>query len=223
MKDKKNVKSSIKNTLNINAGEKFRQRREALHLSREGLAKKVGLTSDKPIKDLEIGKHYPRMETLLSLCDAMEIDMDYLFKEGEPKNKRCYNASQYTGLSEDAVSFIRTLSDNDKDRLNELFSEGSNISELLYNLTRYKYSQNAIQRENEKHGGGAPMGGISPSQNNDSEIAMYYISNALTEIIYQQYGKPLTLNANAFSARLADRIKNSTGEFVQVHPKKGNK
>ena len=60
-------------------GEQLRQRREELHISREELAGKVGV-SRSAIGNYETGVSAPKEDVLLQLFDALQVDPNYLYQ-----------------------------------------------------------------------------------------------------------------------------------------------
>ena len=59
-------------------GEQLRRRREELHISREELAGKLGV-SRSAIGNYETGVSFPKEEVLLALFDALQVDPNYLY------------------------------------------------------------------------------------------------------------------------------------------------
>jgi transcriptional regulator with XRE-family HTH domain len=61
-------------------GGKIRQVREQKRLTLKELSRKVGV-SESLISQIETGKVSPSIDTLLSLADYLEVDLEYLFSE----------------------------------------------------------------------------------------------------------------------------------------------
>ena len=61
-------------------GQRLRQRREALGLSRDELAERLGI-SRSAIGNYETGVSFPKEEVMLRLFDSLRIDPNYLFQD----------------------------------------------------------------------------------------------------------------------------------------------
>jgi len=66
----------------LHYGNRVRQRREALGLSREVLAQRVG-TSTSTMDRIELKGHLPSVEVLRSLADMFDLTLDELLRDAE--------------------------------------------------------------------------------------------------------------------------------------------
>lgn len=73
----------MKKDINIEIGAKIRQKREALHLTREQLADCADLSSQF-LAEIELGKKGISPSTIRKLCSALHISADYLILNREP-------------------------------------------------------------------------------------------------------------------------------------------
>ena len=65
-------------------GDRVRQRREQLNMSRKELAAKVGITASA-VGNYENGISSPKEEVLLALFDALGVDANFLFQDSIKK------------------------------------------------------------------------------------------------------------------------------------------
>lgn len=63
-------------------GKRVRKYREAANLTQEQLAANTGLTNDY-ISRLELGKRNARIATLITICEALNIEVARLFCDAE--------------------------------------------------------------------------------------------------------------------------------------------
>ena len=61
-------------------GQRMRERREALGLSREVLAERTGVTRSA-IGNYETGVSFPKEDVLLRLLHALRVDPNYLYQD----------------------------------------------------------------------------------------------------------------------------------------------
>ena len=97
--------------------QRVKKRREELHITQDGLARlvwpdifsddnmseKARDTKRKCIVGYENGKYPKDPDVYLSLCNALDCDMGYLFGEHDCKTKDLQGVCDYTGLTESAV------------------------------------------------------------------------------------------------------------------------
>lgn len=70
--------------IKVRFGDRVRQRREQLKISRKELADKVGVTASA-IGNYENGVSSPKEEVLLALFDALGVDANFLFQDSIKK------------------------------------------------------------------------------------------------------------------------------------------
>lgn len=74
--------NSSMNQLNIEIGKRVREYRKAAKLTQEQLAAYSGLTNDY-LSRLELGKENPSVNTLVKICEALNIEVALLFYDPE--------------------------------------------------------------------------------------------------------------------------------------------
>ncbi len=77
----------LKNTYKF--GEKIRLIRERKHITLKTIAEAVNI-SESMISQIERNKVSPSIDTLLSIAEFLEIDIDYLFREFKQNKKVKY-------------------------------------------------------------------------------------------------------------------------------------
>jgi transcriptional regulator with XRE-family HTH domain len=75
----------MKTNEGYNFGEKIRSVRERRGITLKGLAEKIGV-SESLVSQIERNRVSPSLDTLLTMVDALSIDLDWLFKDFK-KNK----------------------------------------------------------------------------------------------------------------------------------------
>lgn len=108
-------------------GKRIRSAREGNHLTQAQLAEKIGAKRET-VSAWEHGRQLPDLKKISALCQALEIDMGYLFGEYDSPSKDMICACEYTGLSEKAVKNLHAWSRTD-DHI-ELFSANKAVSVL---------------------------------------------------------------------------------------------
>jgi transcriptional regulator with XRE-family HTH domain len=108
-------------------GKRIRSAREDNHLTQAQLAEKIGAKRET-ISAWEHGRQLPDLKKISALCQALEIDMGYLFGEYDSPNSNIICASEYTGLSEKAVRTLHNWSRTDEHP--DLFSADKAVSVL---------------------------------------------------------------------------------------------
>ena len=63
-------------------GERLREIRTEKHLKQSDLAEKLNV-SGNTVHSWETNKQEPSMETLLKLCEILEVSLDYLFGKSD--------------------------------------------------------------------------------------------------------------------------------------------
>lgn len=69
-------------------GLKVRTIREYRNLSQAKLAEKINI-SDNTLSNIETGKYYPRVETLIALSNALDVSLGFLVSECTSPTKIC--------------------------------------------------------------------------------------------------------------------------------------
>lgn len=83
-------------------GERIRQRRRELGYKQYTLAQKLGLSSNH-LSSIEHGREHPSLETLLHICELLQITPDYLLLGNMHTND----------VSQDILAGLRLCSDAD--------------------------------------------------------------------------------------------------------------
>jgi len=66
-------------------GGRLRELREGAGLTRKQLADKAGLRSEKGIRDIEQGLRMPYWDTVLAVCDALDVTPDAFIVQPEER------------------------------------------------------------------------------------------------------------------------------------------
>lgn len=91
-------------------------------LSYTEFAKKINATRQSVGKWTD-GTVLPTMEMLFKICECYNISADYLLglSDVSTYDTSMISASKYTGLSEKAINAIKSLTEEDKAKINRLF------------------------------------------------------------------------------------------------------
>lgn len=138
-------------------GQRLREAREEIKLSRDKFSQLLNTFSDRPItngkqeemnverlKQWEYGNNPIAVEWLPLLCRALNCDVGYLFGEYEEKHREAADIRKTTGLTEDAISALKTIRQYNQtdwilDALNTILSEDDFLTLLLY-IVKYETS-----------------------------------------------------------------------------------
>lgn len=132
----------------------FKQARKKMGLSQDKFAAKFGF-SLSTVKKWEQGKAVPEAETLGYLCEVFQCDISYLFNQIEVPTHELQFIHDATGLSEDAIYFLRALKEADSMQsgeiltaVNALLSEQdfSRCSSFWERLSLFLFSSNTPYR-----------------------------------------------------------------------------
>lgn len=97
--------------ININyglIGSRICQRRKELHITQKKLAEQIDI-SNNHISGIETGEKKPSLETLLIICDALDISVDYLL-----------NGTIYSGVDKEITGKIKLCSIEDRKRISAI-------------------------------------------------------------------------------------------------------
>lgn len=83
--------------------------------TQEEFAAKLGVNL-KSVQNWEQGRKLPQTEHLFKICDVLDCDLDYLIGRLEYKKHDTKMISDYTGLSEDAVTALHLYKNADDRR-----------------------------------------------------------------------------------------------------------
>ena len=125
----------------MSLGDKLRQRRQEMGLTRPQLAAKICVTPSA-IANYENGVSYPKPDILVALMNALDVDANYLYRDYlSPRTiQRLYrnvlrpeekeSILKYRELSESRKSLVRLIIDEEYKRMNqsELISKVAGIS-----------------------------------------------------------------------------------------------
>lgn len=95
-------------------GERIKKERERLGLSKKKLLTEIYMSeaSHKTLTAWEEGERIPDLDTLTRMADLFECDMGYLLGDYDEHRRVTADVCAETGLSEDAVYFLRELKEN---------------------------------------------------------------------------------------------------------------
>ena len=95
-------------------GKRIKKERERLGLSKKELLVQLYLSgaSHKTLTVWEEGERIPDLDTLARMADLFECDMGYLLGDYDERRRVAADVCAETGLSEDAVYFLRELKEN---------------------------------------------------------------------------------------------------------------
>lgn len=99
----------------------FKKARERTGLSQEKFAEKYNFSTPS-IKKWEQGSAVPRADTLSLLCEIFDCDISYLFNQIEVPTHELQFIHDVTGLSEDAIYFLRALKEADSAQSGEILA-----------------------------------------------------------------------------------------------------
>lgn len=89
-------------------GDRVKEARAAASLSQEWLAGEIGVKR-QTISKWESGSTYPDMENLEKLCQVFKCDLAFLLGEIDTRRRVVADAAEVTGLSEKAITILRSL------------------------------------------------------------------------------------------------------------------
>ena len=120
--------------------------------TQEQVAEKLDFSIDM-LKKLEQGTASPTAERLLQFAALYDVDIDYLVGRSDPKSKAQQTAANYTGLSEAAVSFLRSLDQRQQDALSALLVHEAEASAMLKDVATLSDSSERLQKITSTHFG----------------------------------------------------------------------
>lgn len=88
--------------------DKLQEQRKAKGYTQEKFCETIGISRDT-LSKWENGSRSPKIDQLLTLCETLECDPDYLLGRIEHTRNNMQIASDVTGLSEDAIKTIRSI------------------------------------------------------------------------------------------------------------------
>ncbi len=91
------------------------------------------------IKNWEQGKTYPRVQTLLGLCDFFDCDMDYLFNTIDCKTHDTQFIQDKTGLTESSIDVLIAAKKNSCGSVPSSFRDGDIIQAIDF-LLKYNHT-----------------------------------------------------------------------------------
>jgi len=94
----------------VRFGDRVRQSREQLNMSRKELAAKVGITASA-VGNYENGISSPKEEVLLALFDALGVDANFLFQDSI-KKASVSNDTEADEINDIAYGIYKALLDN---------------------------------------------------------------------------------------------------------------
>ena len=118
--------------------------------TQERVAEKLDFSIDL-LKKLEQGKTSPTAERLLQFAALYDVDIDYLLGRSDLKSKAQQTAANYTGLSEAAVSFLRSLDQRQQDVLSALLVHEAEASAMLKDVATLSDSSERLQKTLSTH------------------------------------------------------------------------
>lgn len=101
-------------------GQRIRQQRNSLHISQAELAERIDVSTNF-IGQIERGDRKPSLETLVSLCNAMGVSMDYILSDNIDRTE--------DQLTFDIINKLSPLPIDDKEFLYHTINNYSNLLE----------------------------------------------------------------------------------------------
>jgi len=145
MKLEKELLAKTKNLPNnLYLSEKVKERRKSLNITQEEIAEAIGVDV-KTYRHWENGKTMPEnIASLYKLCACLDCEIDFLFGKISLPHKADTDIVDYTGLSVEAVNYLKHLSQNEMYFLSNLLTVnyGKNFRILSEN---YYHIQNDIK------------------------------------------------------------------------------
>ena len=115
-----------------------KERAKEKGFTQEALAEKVNC-SLPTIKKWYVGDACPDVHTLIELSKILDCNVGYLTGEIDQKTYDNKFICENTGLSENAVEYIRNLPEDQKNILDRLLSRQSGLSDILEELSLAHY------------------------------------------------------------------------------------
>jgi len=119
--------------------ERLKKTREELGITQAEFAVKVGMArASASYYENKKNDSLPNIEILYNMCDELNVTPDYLIGRTDIKSADTNTQAvcEYTGLDEDAVSFLKEI--------NELMAENINILSILIKDLKYSSKHQAI-------------------------------------------------------------------------------
>lgn len=88
--------------------DRLQEQRKAKGYTQENFCEIIGISRDT-LSKWENGSRSPKIDQLLTLCETLECDPDYLLGRIEHTRNNMQIASDVTGLTEDAIKTIRSI------------------------------------------------------------------------------------------------------------------
>lgn len=96
-------------------GDKLKDVREKKHLTLKAVAKEAGV-SESLVSQIEHNRVSPAIDTLLSLADALDINLEYLFEEyNQSRPVTIVRSGERRSMKEDDVAYEEVLAPSKKD------------------------------------------------------------------------------------------------------------
>lgn len=161
-------------------GERIRSARKRKNISQLELSSILGCNRST-ISQWERGENTIEIPTLCKLCNALDIDIFYLFGEIEEDNLNIHNMRKYTGLTEEAISTLYEWNNcNDqRKRWSSIMSkviDDPRLHDIMLYLCSAKYIFDNLSSSD--------FGSNSIMSTSQSEIVafLWYISKSFSDI-----------------------------------------
>lgn len=132
--------------------ERIKKQRISLGLKQEELALKINVSRTTIISWESKEGVIPKIEFLLSLCEVLQCDTDYLLGKIDMPRNATTDIHKYTGLSEMAINNLVKIKDYKIFKVLDKFLSNVSLLSILGHIYIYRQAKSDYEKISDKHG-----------------------------------------------------------------------